>query len=310
MHEVLQNAYKGSLVADAISMPVHWYYNTNALDRDYPDLTGYEKPRSYHPDSILWRSRYKPLNDDADILHDQAQYWGKKGVHYHQFLAAGENTVNLKLAQALHDFVVERGIYEPQAWLEQYVSLMRTPGWHRDTYLEEYHRAFFANRAKGIPLLKCGLDDRHIGGLASVPALVAALDRIGKLDEETIVSHVRLTHDNADVVATALGLTRILLALGSGAGVREAIADHGAKWGGEQIFEALAAKPDRVIVGRVLTPACYLPESFVASLVLAWKYHDNFREGVLANARCGGDNCHRGVVVGAILGAIGTDLFF
>ena len=25
----------GSLVADAISMPVHWYYDRNKLDRDY-----------------------------------------------------------------------------------------------------------------------------------------------------------------------------------------------------------------------------------------------------------------------------------
>jgi hypothetical protein len=39
------------------------------------------------------------------------------------------------------------------------------------------------------------------------------------------------------------------------------------------------------------------------TLALAWKYHDDFRQGVLANALCGGDNCHRGVVVGALLGA-------
>ena len=29
----LQNAFLGSLVADAVSMPVHWYYNRGALDR-------------------------------------------------------------------------------------------------------------------------------------------------------------------------------------------------------------------------------------------------------------------------------------
>ena len=28
-----QNAFLGSLVGDAVSMPVHWYYNTDALDR-------------------------------------------------------------------------------------------------------------------------------------------------------------------------------------------------------------------------------------------------------------------------------------
>ena len=35
----LQNAFLGSLVADAVSMPVHWYYNREALDRDYGDFS-------------------------------------------------------------------------------------------------------------------------------------------------------------------------------------------------------------------------------------------------------------------------------
>jgi ADP-ribosylglycohydrolase len=40
-----------------------------------------------------------------------------------------------------------------------------------------------------------------------------------------------------------------------------------------------------------------------ASLYLAWKYHDNFDAGIQANAMVGGDNCHRGAVVGSLLGA-------
>ena len=35
----------------------------------------------------------------------------------------------------------------------------------------------------------------------------------------------------------------------------------------------------------------------------AWKYADNFEAGVIANTNVGGDNCHRGAVVGALLGA-------
>ena len=58
---------------------------------------------------------------------------------------------------------------------------------------------------------------------------------------------------------------------------------------------------DRDVVGNTLSTACYLPESFVAALHFAWKYHDDFTMAVLANAKAGGDNCHRGVVVGAIV---------
>ena len=90
----LQNAFLGSLVGDAISMPVHWYYDRNALDRDYGDFDDYLAPKNPHPDSILWRSNYQPINSKADILHEQKKYWGTRGVHYHQFLQAGENDLD------------------------------------------------------------------------------------------------------------------------------------------------------------------------------------------------------------------------
>jgi len=65
-------------------------------------------------------------------------------------------------------------------------------------------------------------------------------------------------------------------------------------------FEAMA---DRVVVGEILSTACYLPESLLASCHFAWKYHDDFSKAVFSNARVGGDNCHRGVVVGSIVAA-------
>ena len=91
----------GMFIGDALAMPVHWYYDTKALIRDYGLITEYKTPKNPHPDSILWRSSYTPLNVRGNILHDQNTYWGHKGVHYHQFLKAGENTLNLKLAGEL-----------------------------------------------------------------------------------------------------------------------------------------------------------------------------------------------------------------
>jgi len=58
-----------------------------------------------------------------------------------------------------------------------------------------------------------------------------------------------------------------------------------------------------VVVGRVLSPACYIPDAFPAALFLAWRHAGDFAAGVCANAQVGGDNCHRGVVVGSLLGA-------
>ena len=307
MNDRMQNAMLGALVADAVSMPVHWYYDTNALDRDYPDLETYQAPRNPHPDSILWRSKYTPRNKDGDILHDQAKYWGQRGIHYHQFLAAGDNSVNFLLGAQLYRSVVATGRYDADAWLKIYIDSLRTPGWHRDTYLEEYHRAFFDNLAQGKEPAKCGIQDIHIGGLTPVPFLLAALDAIGErsleADLPTVEAHLALTHHGSEIAQAGRAMTRILHAIASGTPLREAIAENAGNYATAGQLDTWSGFEDRLVVGRNLTPACYLPDSFTASLYLSWKYHDDFNAGVIANARCGGDNAHRGAVVGALLAA-------
>ena len=130
------DAFLGSLIADAVAMPVHWYYDRQALARDYGTIDGYRAPKTPHPDSILWRSSYTPANEKGEILHEQAQYWGRRGVHYHQFLAAGENTLNYQLALELAALVRRDRDYDPERWLDRYVAFMLTPGRHRDTYVD------------------------------------------------------------------------------------------------------------------------------------------------------------------------------
>lgn len=307
MNSHLQNAFLGSLVADAVALPVHWYYNTSALDRDYGELEGYLKPKNPHPDSILWRSSYSARNKNGEILHDQAIYWGQREVHYHQFLEAGDNTINYLLAIQLYRSTVRTGRYDADAWLDLYIELMQTPGWHHDTYLEEYHRAFFDRLASGEAPGNCGIDDIHVGGLSAVPALIAALDALQdgppQVDSDIVRQHVALTHRNRNVDQATLALARMLETIANGATLQEAILEHGTGWVGKRRLEKMASLRDREIIGNCYSPACYLPESFAASLCLAWKYADDFSEGVLANARCGGDNCHRGAIVGSLLGA-------
>ena len=307
MNDRLQRAMLGALVSDAVCMPVHWYYDTAALDRDYPDLDSYQAPKNPHPDSILWRSKYKPRNKDADILHDQAKFWGQRGIHYHQFLAPGDNTLNYRLGLELYRSVTKSGVYDPEEWLNLYIDCMRTPGWHKDTYVEEYHRAFFDNFAQGRDAKDCGIKDIHIGGLTPVPFLLAALDAIDTQsagpDLDLVESHLGLTHHGGPIADAGRTLAKFIAAIANGASLRDAIAEHATDFTSAEQLSSWSDFDDRMVVGRQLTPACYLPDSFTASLYLAWKYHDDFTSAIIANARCGGDNAHRGVVVGALLGA-------
>jgi ADP-ribosylglycohydrolase len=302
--ERLIAGYEGSLVADALAMPGHWYYDRAALQQDYGTLDHFVAPRNPHPGSILWRSRYETINARGDILREQAQYWGQREIHYHQFLAAGENTLNFKLAAELYSMVRERGGYDADAWLQRYIDRMLEPGWHRDTYLEEYHRAFFTRYAQGKTPRKCGISDEHIGGLATVPALVAALGGL-PLDEilRTVKEHVGLTHAHANVLRAAATLTRLLVAVAAGDSLREAMQREAGDWISGTKAESWKNQPDQHVIGARFSPACYIAEAMPAALYLVWKYHDDFTAGITANAMVGGDNCHRGAVVGSLLGA-------
>jgi ADP-ribosylglycohydrolase len=297
-------AMQGALTADALAMPVHWYYDREALRRDYGTVDHFMTPKNPHPGSILWRSVYQPLNERGDILREQAEYWGMREIHYHQFLTAGENTLNFKLAAELYHWIRTRGGYDADAWLEHYISCMLEPGWHRDTYVEEYHRAFFTRHAQGKPPRKCGISDEHIGGLATVPALVAALEGTPLVElRQTVREHVGLTHAHANVLRAADTLVRLLWALAEGDSLHDAMRRDAGDWLSGTKADGWKHQPDDHVIGARFSPACYIAEAMPAALYLAWKYHDDFAAGVTANAMCGGDNCHRGAVVGALLGA-------
>jgi ADP-ribosyl-[dinitrogen reductase] hydrolase len=305
---IRRNCLLGAFLGDTLAMPVHWYYDREALSRDYGRVTGLVAPKNPHSDSILWRSTYEPINAKGDILHEHAIYWGRHGVHYHQFLRAGENTLNMQLALELLASLRDRGSYERADYLQRYIAFMTTQGRHHDTYIEECHRNFFTKYARGKNPETCGAEDIHIGGLAHVPILA-----VWYCDDESkalssVHSHVRVTHSGELVESAARDLTKVLLSILHGTPVRKAIEQHCTGWVGRKKLASWSARPDEEVIGRIMSPACYLQDAFPAALYLAWKYADNLQEALIANTNLGGDNCHRGIVVGSILGAGGLPI--
>ena len=303
--EKFKKAYQATLLADALSMPVHWYYNRKKIDTDYGAIDTFHTPKAFHPDSIFWRSSYEIINQKADILHAHKSHWGTPNVHYHLGLKAGENTLNFKLAKALYKQVQNNKNYDPETWLKLYVELMLDPTFQTDPYVEEYHRGFFSRYASGKKLLKCGIKDEHIGGLAQVPALLAASVSTGVHDREKlreiVKQHVALTHRHSNVLRAADCLTRLLWAVAHDIDPHEAIKKEAGDW-----FSSKKATPwlnmdDRTIIGNRYSPACYIDQAFPASIYLVFKYKNDLKSGIQANAEVGGDNCHRAAVVAALL---------
>jgi ADP-ribosyl-[dinitrogen reductase] hydrolase len=297
----IKGALYGMFIGDALAMPVHWYYDREALKRDYGRVTNYLAPKNPHPDSILWRSSYTPRNRSADILHDQAQYWGRRGIHYHQFLKAGENTLNIKLAREWLIMAERDKIYSSASWLTHLVGFMTTPGTHEDTYIEEYLRHFFTAYGKGASLSDCGRkDENHIGGLALFLPVLIVFSKDRDHARQTALQHLALTHGGSVMARGGRLIADILLDVLYGTSLTDAILSQDIY---NQHLESLLDFPDMVVVGSHFSPACYLQESIPATLYLALKYADDPYEALIANTMCGGDNAGRGAVLGALLGA-------
>jgi ADP-ribosylglycohydrolase len=299
-------ALAGLFIGDALALPVHWYYDRAALRRDYGRVTGFVDPKEPHPDSILWRSEYVAPSPDADILHDQARFWGQRGVHYHRSLRAGENTLTARLARLVHDSLEARGEHDPDDWLERYVEFMTTPGRHRDTYVEECHRGFFLNRARGRPLRRCAVEEKHIGGLTAVVPVVVYYREDPDRARAAAREQVALTHAGRRMAAATDLVADVLLATLRGEGLRAVLSDRIARQTSPFLghpFGRWQQEPDETVVGRRVSPACYVEDAVPAVVHLALRYHDDPEAGLVANTNLGGDNVHRGSVLGALLGA-------
>lgn len=295
-------ALAGLLIGDALAMPVHWYYDRDALAREYGRVTDYLAPKTPHSGSIMWRSSYRAPNQKGEILHDQAQYYGRHGVHYHQFLKAGENTLTGKLAR-LTLKVAAQG-YSAERYLAEYIAYLRTPGTHGDTYLEECHRGFFTNYANGVEPARCAIKEKHIGGLTPMLALALAFRHQPEEGLEKALQHMRLTHAGERMRAAGQLIVEILYEVLAGAGLSQALER---RWNGDDFlrhpYAAWARLPDERVIGPKVSPACYVDDSIPAVLHLATKYHDQPEEALIANTNIGGENVHRGSVLGCLLGA-------
>jgi ADP-ribosyl-[dinitrogen reductase] hydrolase len=321
--ERLRGALWGMFVGDALAMPVHWYYDLAALQRDFGTVRDYQAPRDYHPNSIMslastgaaGRGTQEGDVVGSVILKGKKPLWARPNRHYHHGLRDGDNTLNLLCARVLLRSMNSAGRYDSGDFLREYVAFMTAPNSHNDTYAESYHRDFFANYARGVSPDRCAGAESHdtasIGALVALPPVIAAAlreDDPASLDS-TLLAHLRLTHRSAKLERYALALGRLLRQLLQdpdphvgllACGVAESFG-----FAATRLVEQVNRKrlPDSHVIGGLISPACYIEHSFPAVLYLAARYADDFEAALVANTNVGGDNCHRGALLGALLGA-------
>lgn len=320
-------ALRSLFVGDSLAMPVHWYYNPGDIYRQFPGgIYKFEDAPSHHPSSImslhstsqggrsyLNKKAAKEIVGDV-ILKGKRRFWGKQNQHYHQGMKAGENTLNAHCARALIQSLAEnKGRYSVEGFLTQYINLLTAEQpLHPDTYAESYHRGFFAKFDAGTAPEKCGAtthDTASVGGLVTLAPLVLASFLLGNSQEEiksNCRTHLWLTHPDEELAKIAGDYCELLLNLLSRnehESAKEIIANC-AERSINLDLPALTAKnySDFEVVGDVFTSACYISGSWPSVLYFAYKYGGDLEQALIANTNVGGDNVHRGSVLGVIVG--------
>ena len=321
---------KTQFVADALAMPVHWYYNPLDIEKAFPGgVQRFESPPEYHPSSIMslhstsggGRAASKASGHASDvvgevILKGKRAFWDTPNVHYHQGMQPGENTLNAHCARVLMRTLAQSpGPYDRRAFADAYIRFMTAnPPQHSDTYAESYHRGFFANWMRGCPPEQCAAvthDTPSIGALVTVAPLVF-YQRLRGDSVEQIQSicrnHLALTHPDESLMRVSdryVALLCGLLEADTDEAVTALLFEAGKGRAGGEVDRLFARNlPDNQVVGRLYSPACYISDAWPVVLYLAHKYRTEPWTALLANTNLGGDNVHRGAVLGAILGLL------
>lgn len=320
-----------SFIADALAMPVHWFYNPLDIYKAFPGgIKKFEAAPVFHPSSIMnlhstnAGGRGAQLSSNVPqvvgdiILKGKRKYWGIANQHYHRSMAAGENTLNLHCLRVLIRSIANNdGRYSSSIFLRDYIQFMTAEiPQHPDTYAESYHRGFFANLAKGIPPEKCGAvthDTASVGGLVTIaPIAIAELlhERSLRRVQHLCRTHLFLTHPDEHLGRICDSYVTLIdgLLFNEAEDSRVLISATAKQSAGIDV-QLLAQKyqDDNQVVGGKFSRACYIDDSWPSLLYLAWKYSDDPQQALIVNANLGGDNCHRGAVLGVILGLVTSD---
>lgn len=323
-------AIETAFVADALAMPVHWYYRTADIENTFAGgVRDLHAAPGHHPSSIMslhstrqggraGSYRAEPAKDVVGdvILKGRRQFWNVNNMHYHQGMQAGDNTLNAHCARVLMRSVSSNhGRYNKQHYLENYIQFMTAdPPGHADTYAESYHRGFFANLQRGLPAERCAAithDTASIGGLVSIGPLAIALLMKGHTLSSTqsqCRAHMFLSHPDPRMNLVSDSYVKLiyrLLTRADNADVLPLLAEAASESAGLNLTALLAKNTDdREVLGVRYSIACYIDGAWPGVLYLAARYATDARVGLIANTNLGGDNVHRGFVLGVLYGLI------
>lgn len=311
--------------------------NAKKLGRPYDIL--HEHIRFYNTSyNHLHVSKLEHSGEHGNLMPLLAQRY-----HYHHGLKAGENTLGANLVRVLMRSVIKNGGYDEKVFLDDFISYMSLPN-NRDPYLEIYIRDWFENYTKGLPPELCAGSQREkwsIGAHGGIirPLVLSLLSQNSYEGLGIAITHQELTHRSQNVSSALTVLVPLLADLlhdneplellnqytklvplikihgeeltkmyhdyeGPGNIPKELMWQIHTEFSDQFLDEILPNARDEEMITKRFATACYPEHGVPLILYFLYKNRFNFTSSLFDNANAGGDNVHRGMILGLLAGAV------
>ncbi|MBW2440734.1 MAG: ADP-ribosylglycohydrolase family protein [Deltaproteobacteria bacterium] len=261
-----------SFVGDALSLGVHWIYNTNVIDKKWGRVENYLKPE---------RPTYHPTKDLGDFTH------------------YGDQTL------VLLESVAENSGYSLNHFATSWQDFFK----NYDGYFDGATKDTLDNLAAGRELIAAGSGSDDLAGAARIAPLVYCYrNDEGKLIQ-SVRSQAAFTHNNPEVIDSAEIFARAALQVLDGqtpvTAIKQVVDDGFSRepytaWVQEGLQSATVETRQAMLdFGQM----CEVESAFPCVIHLVAKYEKKLSQALIENAMAGGDSAGRGLIAGMVLGA-------
>ena len=255
----------GSYCADALSLGVHWIYDSNELAQKHGRVSHYKAPGadSYHP--------HKQAGDQGHV---------------------GDQSL------CLLKFLVRKKGWDPAAFMDDWLGMW--PDYN--DYVDGATKATLANIQNQTDKTQGGSDSVEIAGPARIAPLIVFHTSSSESEMvKAAVEQTMLTHRSKEAEESATFLAKAGYRLIHGANLLNTLNETAPTWALQKANNMLSENAVAAI--SKLGPACSISSALPSVLYLALKHGSDIENAFIENAMAGGDNCARGLALGILLGA-------
>ena len=266
-----------SFVADALSLGVHWIYNTNVIDKKWGRVEAYIKPE---------RPTFHPTKDIGEFTH------------------YGDQTLVLLRS------VAEQSGFDKLQFAESWKKFFDT----YEGYFDGATKTTLENMKSADNAADTGSESDDFAGAARIAPLVFCYPSNLSQLVDSARAQTTVTHNHPEVIDSAEFFARVAVKVLNGSRPVDAIQqtlseefdrDPFQKW-----VEAGIKSADKETRQAMLDlgQMCEIQAAFPCVIHLITKYEDNLKAALIENIMAGGDSAGRGLTVGMLLGAhLGSD---